>query len=65
MAVFSPARLVQVLTTLVDRSLGEEEAVSGDGGEVRATETGFSKHGHRHLELIGRDSDGKPRDDAQ
>jgi hypothetical protein len=65
MAVFSPARLIQVLTTLVDRSLGEEEAVSGDGSEVRAAETRFSKHGHRHLELIGRESDGKSRDDIQ
>jgi hypothetical protein len=61
MAVFSPARLIQVLTTLVDRSL-DTKAVSGDGSEHRTQGSGMSKH--PHLELIGRDHDGKPRDDT-
>ena len=66
MAVFSPVRLIQVLTTLVDRSLGEqEEAVSGDGSGLSTTQTGFSQQSHRHLELMGRDHDGKSRDDIQ
>jgi hypothetical protein len=65
MAVFSPARLIRVLTTLVDRSLDEQEAVSGDGNGLKTAEADFSKARHRHLELIGRENNGKPRDDIQ
>lgn len=63
MAVFSPARLIRVLTTLVDRSLDEEEAVSGDGNGLR-TGSG-SKESHPRLELFGREINGQPRDDTQ
>jgi len=64
MAVFSPARLIRVLTTLVDRSLDEQEAASGDGSGLRARRSGPTQS-HPHLELIGRENNGKPRDDTQ
>jgi len=63
MAVFSPGRLIRVLTTLVDRSLDEQEAVSGDGN--RPGNGPGSKHSRPRLKLIGRDSNGTPRDDTQ
>ena len=63
MAVFSPGRLIRVLTTLVDRSLDEQVAVSGDDNGT-GTAPG-SKDRHPRLTLIGRDTHGKPRDDTQ
>jgi len=62
MVAFSPARLIQVLTTLVDRSLDTQEAASGDGNGHRTQGSEMPKH--PHLEFIGRDHDGKPRDDT-
>ncbi len=63
MAVFSPAGLIRVLTTLVDRSLDEQEVASSDGNGAR-TRPG-PKDRHPRLKLIGRDNHGKPRDDTQ
>jgi len=63
MAVFSPAGLIRVLTTLVDRSLDEQEAVSSDGNGTRTGPS--SKDRHPRLKLIGRDNHGTPRDDTE
>lgn len=61
MTLFSPAALMRVLTTLVDRSLDEREATPADRKRIRrrARRAHFSKQDDSgvlrpHLELVGR-----------